>query len=139
MYRSEADLLEAQKAYHSVNTRSLDLDPTPDTVQLGNNLYQNMTPHPLMVYSRDGRLLATIGACRARAPRVWNHYTYIDNFLAKISMEKVEDLPAESPDRYLIVSFPVKAACPGRDDLVAPGGHVRDSSGRVIGCTGFIL
>jgi hypothetical protein len=139
MYRSEADLLEAQRAYHSAHACHFDPDQTPDTLQLGNNLYQNMTPHPLMVYSRDGRLLATFGPCRTRAPRVWNHYTYIDNYLAKISMEKVEDLPDESPDRYLIVSFPVKASCPDRDDLVAPGGHVRDSSGRVIGCTGFIL
>jgi len=135
-------VIQAQHAKHLLY-QSLyggdDPDQTSDTVQLGNNLYQNMTPHPLMVYDRGGRLMATIGACRARAPRVWNHYTYIDSFLSKSTMEKVEDLPPESPDRYLVVSYPVKVACPDRDDLVAPGGHVRDSNGRVIGCTGFIL
>ena len=50
---------------------------------------------------------------------------------------EVVDLPEEEEGRYYIVSALVRAAAPGRQDLLSPGDPVRDGEGRVIGCRSF--
>lgn len=49
----------------------------------------------------------------------------------------VENLPAPGQGTRYIVSRPVKAECGDRADLLVPFGHIRDSSGRVVGCKGL--
>lgn len=139
MYRPEADqLLESQRdfAYRADAGSVYELS---DTGMFGNNLYQNMTPHSISVFSRSGVKIGTLGPCPTPPIRVKNFYTHIDDFLSKVNFDRVDNLPEEKADRYLIVSSVVKANCPDRLDLVTPGGHVRNQFGQVIGCTGFIM
>lgn len=41
------------------------------------------------------------------------------------------DLPPERPGTWLVVSRIVAVANPDRDDLLVPGGHIRDHRGQV--------
>jgi hypothetical protein len=141
MYQpSTSTVIQDQHAKHLLY-QSLygDREMPSDTLKLGDKTYRNMTSHPVIVYSRSGELVARFESCSSYPPRVRNYYAYIDSYLSKAHFEHMEDLPPEDPDLYLIVSYPVKVVCPDRSDLVTPGGQVRDSNGRVIGCTGFIL
>ena len=49
----------------------------------------------------------------------------------------VESLPPRMAGAVYIVSSLVAQACPERDDLLIPAHMVRDSEGKVVGCTAF--
>lgn len=57
--------------------------------------------------------------------------------MLKLRFGEVENLPPQQEDRLLIVSALVAAAGrkQGRTDLVVPAHMVRDSTGRILGCT----
>ena len=50
----------------------------------------------------------------------------------------VENLPAQRPNVFYIVSLVVKQALPNRSDLFTPGKLVRNENGVIVGCEGFI-
>lgn len=50
---------------------------------------------------------------------------------------KVVGLPTTNEGTFFVVSRLVMAACPSREDLVAPNDLVRDEQGRIIGCRSF--
>jgi len=50
---------------------------------------------------------------------------------------EVENLPEKEENTYYIVSRLVLLNSPERDDLLAPGGQVRDADGNVCGCKGL--
>lgn len=52
---------------------------------------------------------------------------------------KVINLPEPQPNVRYIVSSAVAAACPNRNDLIVPGGYVRNEKGHIEACTHFII
>lgn len=49
----------------------------------------------------------------------------------------IDGLPEPEQDTYYIVSGLVLAQATDRDDVIAPNGFVRDTEGKIIGCTSF--
>lgn len=98
----------------------------------------NLTPHSILIAHQDGTLIREI-APSGVIPRVETVETpdgEIDGIpVTRVSYGEVDGLPATAAGVYLLVSGLVRAACPDRDDLVSPGGLVRDERGRVVGCT----
>lgn len=52
---------------------------------------------------------------------------------------KVINLPEPRPDTRYIVSSAVAAACPNRNDLIVPGGYVRNEKGHIEACSYLII
>lgn len=104
----------------------------------------NLTPHTV-------NLVEGLGC--PRVTRVWDpsgvvaRVASVDQSTGKFfsgvalrtaSFGEVKDLPEPREGVKFIVSGMVRSALPERKDLVSPGGLVRDSDGRVIGCSYFL-
>lgn len=100
--------------------------------------YVNLTPHPINIYGPnqswpdDPELVIPPSGTVARVATIdlgndgYGHHL--------IEYGYAHDLPAKVRGRWLIVSLVVTLACPGRDDLVAPFGEVRNADGVMVGC-----
>jgi len=109
----------------------------------------NLTPHPVTVVGKDGKLLATIppSGVVARAKMFREKVSEIDINGRKVPMYRVRygevtGLPEPQEGAIYIVSIMVLQACKDRNDLIAPdtgpGSVVRDENGRIIGVKAFI-
>ena len=99
----------------------------------------NLTPHEVRYYKEGGEVVRF--APRGVIPRcdeIGEHDKVLGGVLTRVvRYGSVENLPEEVNGRYLIVSALVRAALPGRPDLISPIDLVRDEAGRVIGCKAF--
>ena len=100
---------------------------------------QNCTPHALSIQMGSGNRVGIMpsGVC----PRVEmeSSLLYVLGGIAvhRTTPGEVIDLPSPQEGVWLIVSRMIVAACPERLDLLSPGGLIRNSEGRVIGCDGL--
>lgn len=98
-------------------------------------MFQNLTPHAVKVGQTTFLPSGQVARC---ATTMVPCGTHLGVELYKSVVGDVVGLPTETEGTFLIVSAMVRCALPNRKDLVSPGNLVRDSSGNVIGCDGFI-
>lgn len=107
-------------------------------VTIGSIVLVNMTPHPLNIVQRDGKVLTV-------APSGWlprcSSTEVVDGAIGSIDITRqtlgsVEGLPEAIPGAFYIVSRLVASAA-NRSDLLVPGSLIRDDQGRVVGCKGL--
>ena len=100
----------------------------------------NLTPHDLVIY-RDGQPLSTLPKAgdMARLQEVVRDLADLQTTAGELPHKAVSytgalsDLPAPSPGTYIVVSR-LTAQAVQRPDLLFPGGEVRDTANRIIGC-----
>jgi hypothetical protein len=100
----------------------------------------NLTPHPIDIFLKDGRVvrLPSEGVARVREVKEdageleWEGGTVP---LCRKFLGEVEGLPEPKEGVIYIVSLLAaqKAWERGRTDVVAPGDYIRDEEGRIIG------
>lgn len=101
----------------------------------------NLTPHAINLV-RDGQIIETIypSGVVARVSVTSEVIGQINDFeVRKNAYSEVVNLPEKTENTIYIVSFLVAQAAKDRDDLVITDGAVRDTDGRIIGCTGFAV
>ena len=102
----------------------------------------NLTPHNVVVFE-DGQAVITYKKSNAPVRCMVDRVKVgsVNGFpLYKTRFGKVEGLPEPEGGVYYVVSRVVAEAMKGkRNDLIVPDGTVRDSEGRIIGCTGFAI
>lgn len=102
----------------------------------------NLTPHPVVYTPATGSPLtfpASGTIARVSERHVQDDtdgphglHTVVSVFGAVIG------LPPPHAHSTLIVSGMVRAALPGRTDLLSPGALLRDAAGTIVGCATFI-
>ena len=105
----------------------------------------NLTPHEVRYYKEGGEVVrfapsGVVPRCDEMGEHVWPYRQtkVLGGVLTRIvRYGSVDNLPDAVEGRYLIVSALIKAALPGRPDLISPIVLVRDEAGRVIGCKAF--
>ena len=117
----------------------------------------NMTPHTITIYATDDCQEVTKGSYTslvlkegakpimtlpsegvARASSSKELLYTIDNVpVYKTVYGSPEGLPEPAPNTYIIVSALTAQSAPERHDLLIIDGAVRDSEGRICGCTAF--
>lgn len=101
----------------------------------------NFTPHRVDVIRPDGSVLsidpAPCGPARVEARPEPTGICVAGIPVMRTTYGEVRGLPAPQEGQWLIVSLLVLAACPERDDLLAPGELVRHPDGTVSGCRGL--
>ena len=100
----------------------------------------NFTPHDIKIVDKDGTLIKSypsVGVARVKQESKFIGFTHDGTAFFKSTFGEVENLPLPAMGIVLIVSSIVKAACPGRDDLVVPVEFVRDDQGMIIGAVGL--
>lgn len=108
----------------------------------------NLTPHPIQVYSRDGRdrIIAILPASEIPArvvmekPSPYCHVYLEGNSIQVVltrSSGQVTGLPDPVEGVYYVVSLPVTRALPERSDLIVPHDSVRNETGTIVGCRMF--
>ena len=99
----------------------------------------NLTPHPLNIILDDGATVTV--APSGVVPRVASDNIQVAPGFVTTTLGDVDGLPDLQPGVLLVVSALVRAALPGRVDLIGPDtspqGAVRDQDGRIIGVRGF--
>lgn len=101
----------------------------------------NLTPHNINLY-KDGQLVETILASGvvARVSMTTEVIGTLNDFeVRRNAYSEVMNLPEKTENTVYIVSSLVAQAAKDRDDLVITDGAVRDTDGRIIGCTGFAV
>lgn len=117
----------------------------------------NMTPHTITVYATDDcqevvkgsyvslvlkegaepiMTLPSEGVARASSSKELL-YTIDSIPVYKTVYGEPEGLPEPAPNTYIVVSALTAQAAPQRHDLLIIDGAVRDSEGRICGCTAF--
>ena len=104
----------------------------------------NLTPHEIIIFSEDGKKLATLLPSGIVA-RVTMTQKEIGKILGmpvyKSVWGEVENLPpAETGTVYLVSQIVLQALNGNRPDVIAPNTAlaVRDENGKIIGVRGFI-
>ena len=92
----------------------------------------NLTPHVVRV---GGREFPTQGLARVGQTDVPTGEVVDDIEIRRPVFGAVEGLPEPSQGTIYIVSALVKAALPERNDLVSPGGFIRDEAGHIVGAS----
>ena len=104
----------------------------------------NLTPHDIVVKTDTGTLTIPPSGTVARVEVAHKRKITLDveghatPFYAA-SFGDVVGLPDSEEGTFFIVSAMVKAAKPTMTDLVSPGPLIRDDSGKVVGCDGFVI
>lgn len=97
-------------------------------------MFKNYTPHSIqLVTESDTQNIPSQGIARVSELVQDGPHPLIKT----VVFGSVTGLPEPQNGVWLIVSALVKSACPERMDLVSPHGMVRDSDGKIIGCSGF--
>lgn len=101
--------------------------------------FVNMTPHTLNIENTKGEMIGIEPSGEvARAHQSEEAICVLDGIaITRQTFGKVENLPAEKPNTYLIVSRLVAAAAPDRKDLLIPGPLLRGEDGKVVGAKGL--
>jgi hypothetical protein len=100
--------------------------------------FLNLTPHEVILEPADGarRILPPSGTVARLNTEARETGALAGVPLVTIRHGAIIDLPAPQPGRAYIVSLLVAAACPERDDVVAPDTSpdsvVRDERGRIV-------
>ena len=100
----------------------------------------NLTPHPVVVCTADGRHSF---APSGQVARVQVHSVHCGDLqgipLHCTEFGAVEGLPDPITGRTFVVSALVRShpSCRERLDVVSPAGLLRDVNGSIIGCSGF--
>jgi len=98
----------------------------------------NLTPHDIHVGTKVFLASGVVARC-SEYPTIlpkWEELLGVP--IAKMSYGAVEGLPDQQLDVYYIVSSLVRTALPKRQDLLSPGGLIRDDQGRPCGSTYLI-
>lgn len=100
----------------------------------------NCTPHPIFIIKKNGERLELHKG--TMIPRLVTQQTKVTEFegveFFKTEFGGITDMPPVIDGVFYIVSRMVLDAAPkSRQDLLAPGELVRDSSGNIIGCKGL--
>jgi len=103
-------------------------------------MVRNLTPHAVVLLDDAGQVVRSFEP-ELPLPRVSMQTVpaeAIDGLpVVRQEYGAVQDLPAEEPGIFLVVSALVQQACPERHDLLIPTLLVRDDAGRIIGCRAF--
>lgn len=102
----------------------------------------NTTPHDIVIFDNDGRIICNIPAApyeaqaRASETRELDFITREGVPVYYKSPKSCNPLPAPKPNTYYIVSAQYARNCMDdrNNDILVVDQQVRDSSGRVIGC-----
>jgi hypothetical protein len=101
-------------------------------------IYMNRTLHPVNLLLKSGEIVALEphpeGPIRLRET-VYPVGTLPDGAPLVQVVREEGSLPDERPRVLLIVSDMVRTTFPHRKDLISPHGTVRDTEGRITGCT----
>lgn len=105
----------------------------------------NLTPHGVNILGQDGHTVLVVPPPSGDVARVATidqpmNGLVIDGATIPVSsptMGDVVGLPAPQQGVVLLVSALVRAAVPGRADVVSPGPLVRGQDGQPIGCRGL--
>ena len=98
----------------------------------------NLTPHSVKLVTPEGVVeftsagVARVSSTQEEIGRV------VGTPLVRATFGEVTGLPEPVEGTLFIVSGMVRAALPGRGDLVSPGDLVRDEAGAVVGCKSLI-
>ena len=100
----------------------------------------NLTPHVINILAEDGgrilELAPSGGIARVASTSVKiGDVDGVPFFETKLG--EPEGVPEPEAGTTFVVSGLLRAACPGRDDLMQPGRLVRDETGKPIGCIGL--
>ncbi len=108
----------------------------------------NLTPHAITVLGGPAPLVLPAPVAGTPIPRVAvppatpdpdaTAATGVPVTRAPASGGTVVDLPDPTPGVWLVVSLVVRAAAPGRRDLLSPGALVRGPDGQPTGCQGLV-
>ena len=99
----------------------------------------NLTPHMINIYSNNQiiKSIPSTGVARVVTEKnIVNQINGID--VITILMKEVIGLPEQKEDIYYIVSRAV-AENSDRNDLLIPSETIRDSEGKIIGCSSFSI
>ncbi|MEV0359409.1 hypothetical protein AB0H71_25470 [Nocardia sp. NPDC050697] len=105
----------------------------------------NHTPHPVTLYTPDGRILARfpphthparLDEIRTPAAPITHQGRNLPRTLISYRATTT-NLPTPQPHTTLIVSRVLATAHPERHDLVFPLDEIRDPHGTIIGCRGL--
>jgi hypothetical protein len=100
--------------------------------------FVNLTPHEVVLELAGGarHVLPPSGSVARLGTEVREAGALAGVPLVAIRHGAVADLPGPQPDRVYVVALLVAAACPERDDVVAPDTSpdsvVRDERGRIV-------
>lgn len=99
----------------------------------------NLTPHDVNVVVGDDVLTLPKSGTVARVASTSVHVGNLNGVvpLFATTFGDVTGLPDPVPGTVFLVSGLVKAAVPGRADVLAPADLVRDDAGNVKGCKGL--
>jgi len=98
----------------------------------------NLTPHALHVHTNGVIFTIAPSGPVARVSSERKLAGQVEGIsLFRVSYGDVQDLPEPRQKTLFVVSGMVRAALPGRTDLVSPGELIRDAEGRPIGCLGL--
>jgi len=110
----------------------------------------NLTPHSITILGGPAPLVLPAPVAGTPIPRVAVPVTAaisdpdatasvgVPVTRAPASGGTVVDLPDPTPGVWLVVSLVVRAAAPGRRDLLSPGPLVRGPDGQPTGCQGLV-
>lgn len=97
----------------------------------------NLTPHAIHLVDETGEI-ARVFEPSGSVARVVLEERYAGTIeglpVVTVVQRGIDGLPEQRDGVLYLVSSPVRSYCGLRNDLLTPGGLVRDSSGRVIGC-----
>ena len=103
----------------------------------------NYTPHVINICNEMGQVTASYNSVGNARVTTRQEEVGKVNEIAVYATEygEVEGLPDKQDDTFIIVSFMVKQAMQGRQDLIcpntSPNGVVRNESGQIIGVKSF--
>ncbi len=101
--------------------------------------FVNLTPHAIVVVVPSGTTTIPASGTLARCKTVNVPVGEVDGVpVGRVTYGDVEGLPAPQEGTYYVVSALVRAAVPGRSDVLSPGDLVRDAAGQVVGCRGLV-
>lgn len=96
----------------------------------------NCTPHDITIVKDNG--VTEIIPVSGIIPRLEQEDIVVGEVegipITKVAYGENKDLPEKEEDTFLIVSALVANANKDRDDLLIPGGLVRDEQGKIVGC-----
>lgn len=99
----------------------------------------NLTPHTINILKEDKSVLEVQSSGLARVHTKTEILPSIDGIAitAEARGGIVTGLPDPTPDTIFVVSRPVAAAVPEREDVFVPGNLIRNDQGQPIGCQGL--
>ena len=108
----------------------------------------NLTPHPIVIFTQEGKIVVPPSGVVARVREIVEDVGQmmledgtVIPLRRKFLADDIEGLPDPADDTIYIVSFLAAqvAWTQGRTDVVSTGDPVRDENGRIIGVTSLYV